>query len=203
MITTKVDDPDRRETTGNPTDESTLEEQVMYPLEMNPLMRELCAYYGQLWRAKCPFESDLDLDDAEIAKAFLQSAAEIGLARLVETEPGHAVWEATPMVFHDIGGLDPLWFRRRSPGDEEINECAEDGRIKMRKTKKLVRDLDQIADRLMYTADEMAEALGAFSRLRQLAFHLSVAIGEDPFKDFRPKQAETPEQNVSKPPPGG
>jgi hypothetical protein len=44
----------------------------MSPLnEMNPLMRELCIYYGQLWRQNCPLESDLELDDAEIAKAFL------------------------------------------------------------------------------------------------------------------------------------
>jgi hypothetical protein len=148
----------------------------------------------------CPFESDLELDDAEIAKAFLQSAAGIGLARLVETEPGHGVWEATPMVFRDIGGLHPLWFRRPSPGDEEVEGCAEDGPIQISKVKKRVRDLDRIADRLMYTADEIAEALEALSALRQLAFHLSEAIGDDPLKGFQPKKAETPGQDVSKPP---
>jgi hypothetical protein len=63
-----------------------------------------------------------------------------------------------------------------------------------------VRDLDEIADLLMYHADNLQEALEVLSALRQLAFHLLAAIGEDPFKGFRPKQAETPEQDVSKPP---
>ncbi len=43
MITTKIGS-DRRETTGNPTDESTRKEQVMYPLEMDAVMRELCKF---------------------------------------------------------------------------------------------------------------------------------------------------------------
>jgi hypothetical protein len=169
--------------------------------EMSPLMRELCIYYGRLWREMCPLESDLELDDAEIAKAFLQSAAGVGLARLVETESGHGVWEATPMVFHDIGGLHPLWFRRQSPGDEEMEGCAENGQTHIHKTKKLVRDLDRIADRLMYTADEMQEALEALSSLRQLAFRLLVAIGDDPLKGFRFQEAGTPERDISEPPP--
>jgi len=171
--------------------------------EMSPLMRELCLYYGRLWRQKCPFESDLELDDAEIAKVFLQSAAEIGLARLVETESGHAVWEATPMVFHEIGGLHPLWFRPQSPGDEKVEESTEDGQTPIRKTKKLVRDLDRIADRLMYTSDAMAEALEALSALRQLSFHLLVAVGDDPLIGYRVKQSEAPERDISEPPPPG
>jgi hypothetical protein len=167
--------------------------------EMSPLMRELCNYYGKLWRERCPLESDLELHDAEIAKAFLQSAVKIGLARLVEIEPGHAVWEATPMVLRDIGGLHPLWFRHASPRDDEVEGCAEDGQIQIHQTKKLVRDLDRIADRLMYTSDEMQEALEAFSALRQLAFRLLAAIGDDPLKGLR-KQA-TPEQGKSEPAP--
>jgi hypothetical protein len=107
------------------------------------------------------------------------------------------------MVFHEIGGLHPLWFRHRAPGDEEVKEYAEDSQIQIHKTKKLVRDLDQIADRLMYTSDEMAEALQALSALRQAAFHLLEAIGDDPMRDFRPRKAESPEQDMSEAPPSG
>ena len=174
----------------------------MYPLsEMSPLVRELCIYYGQLWQKSRPFGSDLE--DAEIAKAFLRSAAEVGLVRLAKTELGNSVWEATPKMFRDIGGLHELWAPRESPSNEEVKESAEDGRVQIQKTKKLVRDLDRIADRLMYTADEMQEALEALSTLRQLAFHLLEAIGDDPLKGFRPKQAETPEQGTSESPPSG
>jgi len=163
-----------------------------YLSEMSPLMRELCIYHGKLWRENRPFESDLD--DAEIAKTFLQSAALAGLARRVETEVGDVVWEATPMIFHDIEGLHT--FR---PRDEEEKECAEDGPIQISKVKKRVRDLDRIAERLMYTSDEMQAAIEALSALRQTVFHLSVAIGEDPW----PKKGEAPEQDGSKPPASG
>jgi len=163
----------------------------MYPLEMNPLMRELCSYYGQLWRKH--YYGGFGLADVEIAKAFLQSAAEHEWARLVKTELGELVWEATPKIFRDIGGLDALRFPRQSPGDEEVKECAEDGQIQIHKTKRLVRDLDGIADLLMYHADNLQEALEVLSALRQLAFHLLAAIGEDPFKGFRPKQREIPQ----------
>jgi hypothetical protein len=145
----------------------------MSPLnEMNPLMRELCLYYGQLWRQNRPFESDWD--DAKIAKTFLESVAQVGLARRVETELGEVVWQATPQIFSDIGGLHT--FRPRYEEEKE----PEDGRIQISKTKKLVRDLDRIAERLMYTSDEMLGAIEVLSALRQVAFHLLDAIGESP-----------------------
>jgi len=164
--------------------------------EMSPLMRELCIYYAQLRRENRPFESDLD--DEEIATAFLRSAAEVGWARLVKTELGDSVWEATPTIFSDIGGLD-AWAPSQSPRDAEVKECAEDGPIQISQTKKLVRDLDQIADRLMYTWDDMQAALDVLVALRRLSFHLSEAIGDDPLKGFQPKRAETPGQDGSKP----
>ncbi len=67
----------------------------MYPLGMDPLMRELCKFHEKLWRKDHP-EHDSDIYAVEIAKAFLQSAAERGLARLVEDADGHLIWEATP-----------------------------------------------------------------------------------------------------------
>jgi hypothetical protein len=47
----------------------------------------------------------------------------------------------------------------------------------------------------------MERAIEVFHALRQRAFDLLEAIGEDPLKGLRPVQAETPERNLSEPPP--
>src|SRR6266702_3552103 len=92
------------ETWESRTDESTGKEQVMYPLGMDPLMIELCKYHEKLWRKDHP-EHDSDFYALDIVKAFLQSAAERGLARLVKGPEGDLIWEATPKIFRDLGEL--------------------------------------------------------------------------------------------------
>ncbi len=135
----------------------------MYPLGMDPLMRELCKFHEKLWRENHP-EDDSDIYAVEIAKVFFQSAAERGLARLVKGPEGDLIWEATPKIF---------------------------------------RDLDWMTAELLDHADDMERAIEVFHGLRQRAFDLLEAIGEDPLKGCQTKQAETPERDMSEPPSSG
>jgi hypothetical protein len=173
----------------------------MYPLGMDPLMRELCKFHEKLWRENHP-EDDSDLYAVEIAKAFFQAAAERGLARLVKGPEGDLIWQATPKVFRDLGKLR----LPRPPQDDEGPEyCpgADKRTVQITISEELTRDLDWMTAELLDHADDMERAIEVFHALRQRAFDLLEAIGEDPLKGFQPKQAETPERDMSEPPPSG
>ena len=176
----------------------------MYPLGMDPLMIELCKFHEKLWRKDHP-EHDSDIYAVEIAKAFLQSAAERGLARLVEDADGHLIWEATPKIFRDLGELCAPQLLGPPQDDEEPPDCAEEDKrpVQITVPKELVRDIDWMTAELLDHADDMERAIEVFHALRQRAFDLSEAIGEGPFKGLQLKQAGTPERDISEPPPNG
>jgi hypothetical protein len=159
---------------------------------MSPLMRELCAYYVQVWRKEHEFEPNLD--EAEIIKRFVQSAVEAGWARMAKSDQGEHRWEQTPKVFSDIGGT----IRSPRRVAEEVKEIREPSGIQISRTKKLVYELDNIADRLICTCDEMSAALEWIGELRQVAFHLLAAVGEDPI-EFQYRKAAVSEQDERKP----
>jgi len=173
----------------------------MYPLGMDPLMRELCKFHEKLWREAHP-EDDSDLYAVEIAKALLQSAAERGLARLVKGPEGDLVWEATPKIFRDLGELR----LPRPPQDDEGPEyCpgADKRTVQITISEELIRDLDWMTAELMDHADDMERAIEVFHGLRQRAFDFLEAIGEDPLEGLQLKQAETAERAIPQPPPKG
>ena len=173
----------------------------MYPTRMDPLMNELCNFHEMLWRKDHP---EHDFYAAEIAIAFLQSADERGLARLVKGPGGDLIWQATPKIFRDLGEIRTPQ-RLGSPQNTEEPDGAGDDEctVKITIPKQLVRDLDWMTAELMNHADDMERAIQVFHGLHQRAFDLLEAIGEDPLKRFEPKQAETPEQDLSKLPPSG
>jgi hypothetical protein len=170
----------------------------MYPLGMDPLMRELCKFHDKLWRKDHP-EDDSDFYAVEIAKAFLQSAAERGLARLVEDEKGDLIWEATPRVFRDLD-LSALQLPRPPQDDEEPEYCpgADKRTVQITISEELIRDLDWMTAELLDHADDMERAIEVFHALRQRTFDLLEAM-----KGFQPKQPETSERDMSEPPPSG
>src|SRR6266487_5149468 len=173
----------------------------MYPLGMDALMIELCKFHEKLWRKDHP-EHDSDIYAVEIAKAFLRSAAERGLARLVEDADGHLIWEATPRIFRDLGELR---LPRPPQDDEEPEYCPEADKrtVQITISEELIRDLDWMTAELLDHADDMERAIEVFHGLRQRAFDLLEAIGEDPLKGCQTKQAETPERDMSEPPSSG
>jgi hypothetical protein len=175
----------------------------MYPLRMHPLMIELCKFHEMLWRKDHP-EHDSDFYAVEIAKAFLQSAAERGLARLVKDAKDDLIWEATPRIFRDLD-LRALQLPRPPQDDEGPEYCpgADKRTVQITISEELIRDLDWMTAELLDYADDMERAIGVFHGLRQRAFDLLDAIGEGPFKGLQLKQAETPARDISQPPPNG
>ncbi len=172
----------------------------MYPLEMDPLMRELCKFHEKVWRKDHP-EGDSDLYAVEIAKAFLQSAAERGLARLVKDAEGDLNWEATPKIFCDLGELHIQLPEPSQNGDEPADSERNGRTMHITLPEEVIRDLDWMTEELLNHADDMEKAIEVFHALRQRDFDLLDAIGEGPFKGIRPVQAEPPERNLSEPPP--
>jgi hypothetical protein len=165
-------------------------------------MRELCIYHGQLWRKDHPDESVVV--DFEVAKAFVQSAAERGLARLVKNERGDLVWEATPKIFRDLGEIRVPQLHQPQD-DEEPARCAEEDKraVQLAVPMGLVRDIDWMTAELLDHAATIDRAIEVFHALRQRALDLWEAIGEDPLGGIQPEQAESPERDPSESPPSG
>jgi hypothetical protein len=166
----------------------------MYPIEMDPLMRELCKFHEKLWRKDHP-EHDFDIYALEIAKAFLQSAAERGLARLVNGQEGNLIWQATPKIFRDLGQVRSPQLLGPPQDDERPEYCpgADKRTVQITISEELIRDLDWMTAELMDHADDMERAIEVFHGLRQRAFDFLEAIGEDPLAGIQPEQAENPE----------
>jgi hypothetical protein len=170
--------------------------------EMSPLMRELCIYHGQLWRKDHPDESVVV--EFEVAKAFVQSAAERGLARLVKNEQGNLVWEVTPKIFRDLGEIRVPQLHQPQDDEEPAHDAEEDQRaVQLAVPKGLVRDIDWMTAELVDYVDTIYRAIEVFHALRQRAFDLLEAIGEDPLGGIQREQAESPERDLSEPPPSG
>jgi hypothetical protein len=167
----------------------------MYPLGMDRLMIELVRFHEKLWRENHP-EHDFDTNEVEIAKGFLHAAGESGLARLVKGREGDLIWQATPRLFHDLGKVR---IPRPAPDEEVPEDCAgaERQAVQITISEKLIRDVDWMTAELMDHAEDMERAIEIFHGLRQRAFDLLEAIGEDPLKGFRPKQPKTPEEDLS------
>jgi hypothetical protein len=160
--------------------------------QMSPLMRELCIYHRQLWRKDHPDESVIV--DFEVAKAFFQSAAERGLARLIKNEQGDFVWEATPKIFRDLGEIRVPQLHQPQDDEEPAHRAEEDQRVvQIAVPKEVVRDIDWMTAELLDHHETIDRLIEVFHALRQRAFDLLEAIGEDRLGGFQSKQAQNPE----------
>jgi hypothetical protein len=77
----------------------------------------------------------------------------------------------------------------------EIRESREPGGIRINRRKNLIHELDDIANRPMFTCDKISAALEWLGELRQVAFHLLAAVEENPMTlPFRKSEARKGDQ---------
>jgi hypothetical protein len=74
----------------------------MQPRRMDPLLREMCKFYDQLWRSNNPGDAEL-MPKSVLTSAFLRAMSETGRARLVMGEDGRPIWKATEKLVRHLG----------------------------------------------------------------------------------------------------